>query len=142
MTARLVRSYELRVYDAACLEPALRLQCLLATADARLATAAKACGLEVIWPNRDSAGAPPFRPKLSRRIARGEPGRFRRRMHFCGRDDWSTMRSIRLTGCISSESRTGVGYGAAITAGGHICRASGSGLMVVADVTARHFSAP
>jgi predicted nucleic acid-binding protein len=45
---RLATSYRLSVYDAAYLELAQRLRCPLATADTRLATAAKACGLTLI----------------------------------------------------------------------------------------------
>ncbi|MDA8193565.1 MAG: type II toxin-antitoxin system VapC family toxin [Thermaerobacter sp.] len=47
-TVRLATSYGLSVYDAAYLELAHRLQCPLATADTRLATAGKAWGLELI----------------------------------------------------------------------------------------------
>jgi predicted nucleic acid-binding protein len=45
---RLATSCGISVYDAAYLELAQRLQCPLATADTRLATAAKACGLTLI----------------------------------------------------------------------------------------------
>ncbi|MCY0878240.1 MAG: type II toxin-antitoxin system VapC family toxin [Firmicutes bacterium] len=44
-TVRLATSHGLSVYDVAYLELAQRLQCPLATADTRLATAAKVCGL-------------------------------------------------------------------------------------------------